>query len=68
MGQVDAKIVLEAMEQVRVKDVEAWTKKQLGSTLLAKRRQAFGSNQKNDTAGEMEPELAGIIEEKAACF
>jgi hypothetical protein len=68
VGKVDAKIVLEAMEQVKVKDVEAWTKKQLGSTLLAKRRQAFGSNQKKSTSEEIEPEPAGIIEEKAACF
>ncbi len=47
VGQTDIGVVRAAMEQVSDSDVGNWTQKQLGTTLLAQRRRAFGKPQKN---------------------
>jgi hypothetical protein len=50
VGKVDSDVVSAAMRQVSITDVNAWTKQQLGLTLLSKRRKALGSwRKKNKT-------------------
>lgn len=43
VGKVDIDVVKAAMQQVKTEDVAAWTRDQMGTTLLSKRRQALGS-------------------------
>jgi hypothetical protein len=43
VGKVDVDVVKAAMQQVKTTDVAAWTRDQMGTTLLSKRRQALGS-------------------------
>lgn len=43
VGKINSDVVSAAMAQIKTADVEAWTKKQIGMTLLSKRRKAFGS-------------------------
>ena len=43
VGKVDVDVVKVAMQQVKTADVAAWTKGQIGTTLLSKRRHALGS-------------------------
>jgi hypothetical protein len=43
VGKVDVDVVKAAMQQVKTTDVEVWTRGQIGTTLLSKRRQALGS-------------------------
>lgn len=43
VGKVDVDVVKVAMQQVKTTDVAAWTRGQMGATLLSKRRQALGS-------------------------
>lgn len=43
VGKVDVDVVKAAMQQAKTADVAAWTKGQMGTTLLSKRRQALGS-------------------------
>lgn len=43
VGKIDVDVVKAAMKQVKTSDVEAWTRDQMGTTLLSKRRQALGS-------------------------
>jgi len=43
VGKVDVDVVKAAMQQVKTADVAAWTRGQMGTTLLSKRRQALGA-------------------------
>jgi len=43
VGKVDVNAVKTAMQQVKTTDVATWTRDQMGTTLLSKRRQALGS-------------------------
>jgi hypothetical protein len=43
VGKVDVDVVKAAMQQVKTADVAAWTRGQMGVTLLSKRRHALGS-------------------------
>lgn len=60
VGKVDAEIVGAAMRQVSTADVDAWTKEQMGSTLLSKRRKALGSWRKKVRPKNIVHEPAGI--------
>jgi hypothetical protein len=68
VGTVDAAVVFEAMEQTKIKDVNAWLKNQMGSTLLSERRKALGSWRKKRLTKIVAQELAGVIEGDAVCF
>ena len=68
VGIVDAAVVFEAMEQVKIKDVKAWLENQSGSTLLSRRRKAFGLGRKKSSIKIVEYKSAGVIEGDAACF
>lgn len=65
-GKLDAKLVQEAMMQVKTKDVDAWAGKQLGTTLLAKRRRALGGHRKRRSVNKNGQESTGIYLEEAA--
>jgi hypothetical protein len=43
VGKVDVGVVKAAMGQIKLKDVDTWTRNQLGITLLSKRRRALGT-------------------------
>jgi hypothetical protein len=60
VGKVDADIVRAAMRQVSTADVDAWTKEQMGPTLLSKRRKALGSWRKKNRTKNVIHELAGV--------
>jgi hypothetical protein len=68
VGKIDADMVRAAMLQVKIADVNEWTKEQIGSTLLAKRRKAFGSRRKNKSSKNVIHESAGILERKVVGF
>jgi len=42
VGRVDVDLVKAAMQKIKVADIDAWTKNQIGITILAKRRKALG--------------------------
>jgi hypothetical protein len=46
VGNVESYIVQEAMLKIKTKDVEEWTRSQIGMTLLSKRRRSFGNGRK----------------------
>lgn len=60
VGKVDADIVSAAMRQVSTADVDAWTKEQMGPTLLSKRRKALGSWRKKKRMKNIVHEQAGV--------
>lgn len=60
VGKVDADIVGAAMRQVSTRDVDTWTKEQIGPTLLSKRRKALGSWRKKKKIKNIIQEQAGI--------
>jgi hypothetical protein len=60
VGKVDADIVSAAMRQVSTADVDAWTKEQIGTTLLTKRRKALGSWRKKKLVKNVIHELTGV--------
>lgn len=43
VGKVDVDVVKAAMRNIKIADVDAWTREQLGMTLLTKRKQALGA-------------------------
>ena len=43
VGKTDPQIIAEALQTIKIKDVDAWVKKWIGTTLTSKRRMAFGS-------------------------
>ena len=65
-GKLDVKLVKEAMIQVKSKDVEEWSSKYLGTTLLAKRRAAFGPRRKKRSTKKMGPKSTGTSLGEAA--
>jgi len=65
-GRLDVRLVQEAMIQVKTKDVDAWTREQVGTTLLAKRRSALGRHRKKRPVKEIGQESTGIYLEEAA--
>lgn len=67
VGKIDAQIVQKAMLQITTKDVEAWTESQIGTTVLAKRRRAFGKGRKYKTE-KIKPQFTGIYLEKVVGF
>ena len=60
VGKVDADIVSAAMRQISMADVDAWTKDQIGPTLLSKRRKALGSWRKKNRTKNVVREQAGV--------
>ena len=65
-GRLDVKLVQEAMVQVKTKDVDAWAREQLGTTLLAKRRSALGRHRKKRPVKKIGQESTGIYLGEAA--
>jgi hypothetical protein len=61
VGKVDADIVGAAMRQVSTADVDAWTKEQVGLTVLSKRRKALGSWRKKNKTKNITQKQAGIL-------
>lgn len=68
VGQTDVGIVRAAMEQVSNSEVNKWTREQLGITLLAKRRKAFGKNFEKSGSNKVVQESAEISLGKAEGF
>jgi len=68
IGKVDADIVSAAMRQISTADVDAWTKEQIGPTLLSKRRKALGSWRKKNQTKNIAREQAGILLMNVAGF
>ena len=66
-GEVDARIVEEAMVRVKTKDVEAWVKREIGSTFLSKRKKAFRAKRRGKAKKNVQ-ECAGTVLEKAVGF
>ena len=50
VGKIDVDVVKRAMVEVRTKDVNEWTRKQIGETILSKRRKSLGWWRKNKKA------------------
>lgn len=76
-GKSEPSIVSEALLKIKTKDVEAWTKAEIGKTCLSKRRLALGSwrkkkrNKKKGTEKTSEEdgrEQAGIFIQNAAGY
>ncbi len=61
VGKVDADIVGAAMRQMSTADVDAWTKEQIGLTILSKRRKALGSWRKKNKVKNITQEQVGIL-------
>ena len=61
VGKVDADIIGAAMRQVSTADVDAWTKEQMGLTVLSKRRKALGSWRKKNRTKNITQEQAGFL-------
>lgn len=61
VSRVDADTVGAAMRQVSTADVDKWTKEQIGSTLLSKRRKALRSWRKKNKTKNIIHEQAGIL-------
>ena len=74
VGKVDVDVVKAAMREVKIKDVNMWTNDQIGTTLLAKRRQALGlwrkknRPKKKKPPNNMERKSTGIQWEKVIGF
>lgn len=68
VGKVDADIVSAAMKQISTADVDAWAKKQIGPTLLFKRRKALGSWRKKNRTKNIVQEQTGTLLEDVAGF
>jgi hypothetical protein len=49
LGKLDTEVVA-AMSQVKIRDVEAWTREQIGTTGLSRRRQALRSWRKKKSS------------------
>jgi len=82
VGKIDSAVVRAAMAQIKTVDVEAWMKKEMGDTLLSKRRKAFGgwrkkepskkikfnAREKKESSKNIRQELAGLYKGKAMGF
>jgi hypothetical protein len=78
VGNVDVDVVKVAMQQVKTRDVAAWTRDQMGTTLLSKRRHALGSwrrkkkkrhcLRKNKSPKNVEPKSTGSSMRKVIGF
>jgi hypothetical protein len=60
VGRLDVDVIKAAMAQVKVADVDAWTREQMGVTLLSKRRKALGSWRKKKFSKKKEHDSTGI--------
>ena len=61
VGKVDADVVGVAMRQVGTADVDAWTKEQMGLTILSKRRKALGWWRKKNRTKNITQEQEGVL-------
>lgn len=68
VGQTNIDVVRAAMEQVSDSDVRNWTQKQLGTTLLARRRKAFSQSGKKNPSSQVVQEVTENNLEKAEGF
>lgn len=59
IGKIDADVVSKGMIEVKTADVEAWTREQIGVTILAKRRKALGKWRKRKRTKKVVQELTG---------
>jgi hypothetical protein len=68
VGKIEPDVVRAAMAQVKTADVDAWTREQVGKTLVSKRRKAFGVLRKKKLSKKIKRESAGIHEGEAMGF
>jgi hypothetical protein len=68
VGKIDVDVVKTAMVKVRTKDVDEWTREQMGETLLSKRRKSLGGWRKKKKLKKVVHKLAGISIGKAMGF
>jgi hypothetical protein len=68
VGKVNAEVVKAAMGQVKKADIDAWTKDQVGVTLLSKRRKSLGAWRKKLSSENVVQESSGTLETKAMGF
>ena len=68
VGKIDVEEVRAAMEQVKAKDVDTWTRKQIGTTLLSKRRKSLGWWRRKKRSKKTVRKPAGIFLQEAAGF
>jgi len=67
VGSIDPHVVQQAMVKIKTKDVEIWTKRQIGTTLLSKRRKAFWKGRKYKIK-KITPDSGGILLKEAMGF
>jgi hypothetical protein len=60
VGKLDADVVMAAMSQVKIKDIDKWASEAIGTTLLSKRRKAFGVRRKKKHKRNIKRKLTGI--------
>jgi hypothetical protein len=68
VGKINAEVIRAAMEQVKKADIDAWTKDQVGVTLLSKRRKSLGAWRKKVSPENVVHELSGTPETKVVGF
>jgi len=67
VGNLEPSMIQAAMLETKTKDVDTWTKNQVGTTTLAKRRRAFGKGWQNKM-NKIQPKCTGIPVEEAVVF
>ncbi len=60
VGKIDVEVVKKAMVKIRTKDVDEWTREQMGETLLSKRRKSLGGWRKRKKPKKVARKLTGI--------
>ncbi|MCE2983927.1 MAG: hypothetical protein LW832_10240, partial [Parachlamydia sp.] len=60
VGKIDVEVVKKAMVKIRTKDVDEWTREQMGETLLSKRRKSLGEWRKRKKPKKVARKLTGI--------
>lgn len=67
VGKIDHQIIAEALQVIKTRDVDAWVKKWIGTTLTSKRRTSF-RGWKKKRKKNLEQEITGTVEEHAVGF
>jgi len=67
VGNLEPSMIQAAMLETKTKDVDTWTKNQVGTTTLAKRRRAFGKGWQNKM-NKIQPKCTGIPVKEAVGF
>lgn len=68
VGKVDIALVKAAMTHIKISDVDTWTREQVGSTLLSRRRKALAFWRKKNFQKNIVHESAGAVRSEAIGF